>query len=210
MATSELEICNLALTTLGHNTISALAGGSSAPKAEVLCVLHYPLARDTVLRAHPWNCAIRRSTLAQDSTAPNHEYTYRHALPTDCLKVIRTDWEANGFTGSAIYGFAGEAAASSVAPYRIEGRYLLTNESTVKIEYIARITDVAQFDDLLVDVIAQQLAMRICMALTDNASLLQGLRQIYADKLSEARTTDAQEGTARDIVDLSPWIAARF
>ena len=211
MATSDVEICSIALSRVGHLPITSLTGGSSAPKAETLCALHYPICRDTLLRAHPWNFAISRSTLAQDSTTPNHEYSYRHALPSDCLKVIRTSWEANGFVGVAVYGFPGQMGyANDTIPYRIEGRYLLTNESTVSIEYIARITDVAQFDELFTDTLAQRIAAEVSMALTDNASLTQGLWKIYAEKLAEARTSDAQEGTARSVVDLSPWIAARF
>jgi hypothetical protein len=211
MVTSDVEICSLALTRIGHLPVMSLTGGASAPKAETLCALHYPICRDALLRSHPWNFAIMRSTLAQDSTTPNHEFDYRHALPSDCLKVLRTSWEASGFTGAAVYGFPGQSGyANETIPYRIEGRYLLTNESTVSIEYIARITDVAQFDDMFVDVLAQRIAAEIAMPLTDNASLMQGIWKIYAEKLAEARTNDAQEGTPRAIVDLSPWIQARF
>lgn len=211
MASSDVEICNIALTRIGHQTISSLATGSSSPKAATLCALHYPLCRDAVLRAHPWNFAIRRATLAQSSTTPNHEYLYQHALPTDCLKVIRTEWEANGFVGTAVYGFPGvHGMAMDSAPYRIEGRFVLTNEGTVKIEYIARVEDVAQFDDLFVDVLAQRLAAELCMPLKESTSTTQALWQVYGQKLSEARTADAQEGTPRAVVDLSPWIAARF
>lgn len=211
MATSDVEICNLALIRIGHTTIASLTTGTTASKAATLCALQFPICRDALLRAHPWNFAIARSTLAQDATTPNHEFTYRHALPSDCLKVIRTSWEANGFVGVAVYGFPGQMGyANETIPYRIEGRYLLTNESTVSIEYIARITDVAQFDDLFTDVLAQRIAAEIAMALTDNASLTQGLWKLYTEKLAEARTTDAQEGTPREVVDLSPWIAARF
>lgn len=211
MATSDVEICNLALTRIGHQTITSLTASPSTSKAATICALQYPICRDALLRAHPWNFAIARSTLALDSVTPNHEFDYRHALPSDCLKVLRTGWEANGFTGTAIYGFPGQMGYSNLTiPYRIEGRYLLANESEVKIEYIARVTDVAQFDDLFTDVLAQRIAAEISMAITDNASLTQGLWKLYTEKLAEARTNDAQEGTAREVVDLTPWIAARF
>lgn len=36
MATSDVEICNLALTRIGHKTITSLTGGSSAERAETL------------------------------------------------------------------------------------------------------------------------------------------------------------------------------
>jgi len=208
--TSETQICNLALTRIGHGQISNLTESS---KAGSLCALHYPICRDSVLRAHPWNFAIRRATLGLSAISPNHEFTYQHALPEDpyCLKVIRTDWEANGFAGSAVYGFPGQMGyANAVQPYRIEGRFLLCDEETVKIEYIARVEDVAQFDDLFVDVLAQRLAAEISVAFTDTQTMTNAMWQIYQNKLSEARTTDAQEGTPREVVDLSPWVVARI
>ena len=191
MATSETDICNLALSRLGRQLITSLTEGTTAADR---CVLHYPLSRDTVLRAHPWNFAVRRVTLALSATTPNHEFTYQHALPTDCLKVVRTSWDADGLS----------------IEHRIEGRFILCNETTVKIEYIARMTDVAQFDELFVDVLAQRLAAEMCMVFTDNQSLTRSLLEVYAAKLDEARGVDAQEGTPREIVDVSSWLVARY
>lgn len=207
---SETQICNLALTRIGHTQITSLSEGT---KASSLCTLHYPICRDSVLRAHPWNFAIRRATLGLSAITPNHEFTYQHALPEDpyCLKVIRTSWEADGISGTAFYGFPGQMGyANAMIPYRIEGRYLLCDEDTVKIEYIARVTDVTQFDDLFIDVLAQRLAAEISVAFTDTQTMAKAMWEIYQQKLSEARTSDAQEGTPRDVVDLSSWIVARY
>jgi hypothetical protein len=205
--TSETDICNMALDRLGHQTITSLDQGT---KAADLCARNYPRSRDSLLRAHPWNFAIKRATLALSATTPNHEFTYQHALPVDCLKVIRTNWEAEGISGAAIYGFPGmHGYADSSVPYRIEGRFLLCNETTAKIEYVAQITDTTQFDELFTDVLAQRLAAEIGQALTDNSSAVEKLWSIYQTKLNEARLTDAQEGTPREVVDLSPWLIAR-
>lgn len=207
--TSVVDICNLALTRIGHSQITSLDEGT---KASDLCSLHYAFCRDAVLRAHPWNFAITRATLALSATTPNHEWTYQHALPSDpyCLKVIRTDWEASGYATTAIYGFPGVNGYSGAAvPYRIEGRNLLCNENVVKIEYIARITDTEQFDMLFVDVLAQRLAAEIALPLTDTQTATKTMWDIYNAKLIEARTNDAQEGSPREVVDLSPWIAIR-
>jgi hypothetical protein len=211
-ATSETEICNIALTRIGHGLISSLDENTTAAQ---VCNLHYARTRDAMLRAHPWNFAIRRATLAQSATTPNHEFTYYHVLPVDCLKVIRTNWEADGSIGTAIYGFPGQMGyATQIAPYRIEnvasvGKCIACNEDTVKIEYIAQITDVAQFDDLFVDCLAQRLAAEVCMRLTDNQSATRTMWELATAKLAEARSTDAQEGTPREVVDLSGWLVAR-
>ena len=206
-ATSETELCNLALTRLGHMQISNLNEGT---KAADLCKLHYPRSRDALLRSHPWNFAIKRATLALSTATPNHEFSYLHMLPTDCLKVLRTSWEADGAVGSAIYGFPGQIGyADAASPYRIEGKFIACNETVVKIEYVSRVTDTAQFDDLFTDVLAQRVAAEICMALTDNQSAAQSVWQIYTAKLGEARVQDAMEGSPRDVVDLSGWIITR-
>lgn len=210
--TSVVDICNLALTRLGHGMISAIDEGS---KAGDLCSLHYPLCRDATLRAHPWNFAIRRQELAASATTPNHEFDYYFALPDDCLKVIRTDWEADGLTSTAVYGYPGmNGYAGESVPYRLEshaslGKVLATNESTCSIEYIARIEDPTLFDDLFIDVLAQRLAAELAVPLTDTQTVAKAMWEIYQNKLMEARTTDAQEGTPREVVDLSPWIRAR-
>lgn len=210
--TSPVDICNLALTRIGHSQISSLDENS---KGADLCSLHYPICRDAVLRAHPWNFAIRRATLAQSSTTPNHEFEYYHVLPTDCLKVIRTDWEASGLASTAVYGFPGiHGYAGGSAEYRIEnvsgvGKCIATNERVVSIEYIAQIMDTAQFDPLFIDLLAQRIAAEVSIAFTDTQTVTKAMWDIYQSKLAEARTTDAQEGTPRDITDPSPWLAAR-
>lgn len=196
---SEVDICNMALDRLGHQPIVALGENT---KAGGLCQRNYARCRDAVLTAHPWNFAIARAELSQDGTAPAFEYDYRFALPSGptppyCLKVVRTRWEAEGY-------------ASTDIPYRIEGRFLLCNEATAAIEYVARITDPAQFDELFTDVLAQRIAGEIGMALTDNASLIDKVWSVYQSKLVEARLVDAQQGTPREVVDLSPWVIARL
>lgn len=208
MATSETEICNLALVRLGHTPITTLSEGT--PTAD-LCNLFYPITRDSLLRSHPWNFAISRATLALSATTPNHEFSYQHTLPADCLKVIRTGWEADGTTsGSAVYGFPGVAGYAGVEiPYRVEGRSILCNETVVKIEYIAKITDVSQFDPLFVTALSLNLALSIGMRLTDNATLVKGLSDEFRLAMVEARMNDATEGTPRDVVDTSGWIVAR-
>ena len=190
--TSEPQIANVALTRLGHLQIVTFDDGT---KPSDLCRLHYPICRDALLRMHAWNFAIRRVALALSATAPNHEYSYAYALPTDCIRVIRTGLEADGFSG---------------IDYRIEGKFLLTDETPVNIEYVARITDVTQFDDMFVDVLAQRMAAEMAMPLTDNASLTKTAWDIYTTKLQEARTGDSQEGTPRDIIDMNGWLQARL
>jgi hypothetical protein len=210
---SVVDICNLALTRIGHGQISSLDEDS---KAGDLCTLHYPMARDALLAAHPWNFAIRRQELAASADyTPAFEFDYYFPLPTDCLKVIRTDFEASGSSSTAVYGFPGMSGyVNDIVPYRLEshaslGRVIACSESTLEIEYTAKVTDTAQFDELFVDLLAQRLAAEMCVAFTDTQSLAKSMWEIYQAKLVEARLIDAQQGSAREIVDLSPWLQVR-
>lgn len=218
MVTSVLEIYNLAITRLGHEPMSS---ESENTKAGRLCRLHYPTLRDAVLRAHPWNFAVRRVALAQLSVTPAFEFDFAYALPTDpyCLKIVRTNYEADGFSSTAVYSYPGLAAYGTiVVDYRIESidvsgtpvRALLTNESSISIEYIARITDVSLFDPLFVDCLAARMAAELAIPLTDNQSATKTLMDLYQMKLSEARTMDAQEGSPREVVNTDPWLMARI
>ena len=38
----------------------------------------------------PWNCLHKRVQLAQNSTAPVVEYSHAYALPSDCLRVLKS------------------------------------------------------------------------------------------------------------------------
>ena len=190
MASSETEIANIALSRLGNGLqISALTEATLAAR---LCNLNYVACRDATLRAHPWNFAVRRAMLAQDTTVPAFEYAFRYALPIDCVRVIRSSIEAQG----------------APEDFRVEGRFLLSDEGTIGIEYIARVTDVSSFDDDFVDCLASRLAAEICPTLTESASMTKNLWDIHAVKLKEARSVDGQEGTPRNFVsDL--WVVAR-
>jgi hypothetical protein len=206
--TSEVQLCNMSLTRLGHPTITSL---DQDTKGAALCKLHYPILRDAVLRAHPWNFAIKRAELASlASPGIAFEYTAKFALPDDCLKILRTSEDADGMPAGVVYGYPGLVGGGAGYSYRVEGKYILTNGTTCKIEYVARITDVAQFDALFVDALSARLTAEIAMAMTDNAKMSEYAMQSYEAKIREARQIDAQEGTPRDIVDATGWIMARF
>lgn len=190
--TSEVDICNIALTRLGEPMITSLLGSS---KGAMYCNLHYPRTRDAILRAHPWNFALKRVELSLATDTPAFEFDYAFDLPVDCLKVIRTRWDAEATEG---------------VEYRIEGHQLLCNEETAAIEYIAKITNPDLYDPLFVDLLAHRLAAEIAKAMTDDSNLIKGLWEIYQAKLAEARTTDATEGTPRDVVDAGGWVLARL
>ena len=187
---TEVQICNLALTRIGKDTITSLSENSKAAR---MCNVHYEPTRDALLEESLWNFAIKRADLSQDVTTPNHEFANRYLLPTDFLRIVRTENEALEYFHE----------------YRIEGDYLLTDDGEVAIEYVAKITDPAKFPPQFADLLAQRLAAEICMVLTDNASATEQLWKVYETKLRAARFSDAVQGTPRNII-ADTWTNSRI
>lgn len=181
---STVEICNIALSNLGDQLITSLTEANARARA---CNLRFNDTRDAVLRSHPWNCAMSRATLAVSGT-PDWGYTNSFALPTDCLRVLDVE--------------------DPDTEWKIEGRNIVSDGSTIKIRYIAQITDTTLFDSTLVQAIALKLAWEIAETLTGNIDLKREMWQKYQFAISEARSNDAMEGTPEKI-EADEWLLAR-
>jgi hypothetical protein len=186
---STVDICNKALVLLGADQIASLTEDSEEAR---LVAAQFDTARDTVLRAYPWNCAMTRQALAQDATAPISGYAAQFQLPSDpfCLRAL----EINDDPGAA---------------FKIEGRLLLTDEGAVTLRYVARVTDTEQYDALLVAAIAARLASFIAYAVSGSRQVQVDMLDAYKDVMSTAKTADAQEGTP-DVLIADEWELARF
>ena len=171
--TSAVDIANSALNNIGASTINSLTEDSVAAR---IVNQRYVFVRDAVFRSHPWNCLVRRASLAQNSTAPTWGYAYAYNLPTDpyCLRVLRLE--------------------KLDLDYKVEGRTIVSDEQTMKIKFIARVTDPNEYDTLLVESIAARLAADICYGITNSNALVANMVALYESKLKEARFVDATEG----------------
>jgi len=171
---SETDIWTLALSHIGADPVTLY---DDPRKSATLCRRLYPSIRDAVLRAYPWRCARIQRSLAVLADAPSDRYEYGYSLPTDpyCLwvpKMLNEDLD-----------------------YEVEGRNLLSNESTVTVTYIKRVTDPGLFDTLLIEAIAERLASTLAFPLTGIPTLGKELWGLYTLKLTEARVADSMEGT---------------
>ena len=191
MATTETEICNSALAKIGAQSILDLDEESKAGR---LCKKLYPLLRDEVMAAHPWNFAIKRADLGDAlATAPVFEYSYAYALPGDCLRVIKTNLNL-------------EPSGAGEAKWKIENvedqRALVTDWEDIKVMYVAKITNVTLFQPHFVEALAWRLAADLAYPMTTSSTLAANMLAIYEDRLAKARSFDGQEGSL-DIVDAS-------
>tara|TARA_R110000803_G_scaffold22601_7_gene56074 strand:+ start:17 stop:595 length:579 start_codon:yes stop_codon:yes gene_type:complete len=177
MAT-DVSICANALRRLGDDPITSLSDDTERAR---LCNGFYADARDSVLRAHPWNFAITRASLARLTLAPAYGFNYMYALPTSpyCLRVLEMEHPD--------YIFKIETEATS-------GRVLLTDEAEAKILYVGRVTDATQFDTMFVDALTAKMAVDLAYPVTGSTALQAQMQKMYDNKLSEARSVDGMEG----------------
>lgn len=184
---SDVDICNMALTAIGHKTITSLLEASEAARK---CNVYLQKVIDAVLRAYPWNCAMARATLVQIAETPVFGFSYKYALPTNpyCLRVLQLSDKSMKF--------------------KIEGGVLLCDEATAKILYIARIA-AGSMDSLLVDTVAARMAAELAYPLANSHTLQANMWKIYETKIEEAYQVDAQEGTP-DEVEVTDWLNVRY
>ena len=190
---SVVNICNSALNLIGASTISALTEDTKNAR---LCNQRYEPVRNRVFRSHNWNCLIKRVQLAANSTDPVVEYAKSYALPSDCLRVLKIH---NGTTDSI----------ASNLDYKIEGRNIVTDQTTVYLVYIALDEDPNNYDTYLREAVSHQLAADLAYAITNNATLANNYMTRADERLREARFIDATENSL-DTVEANEFTDARL
>jgi hypothetical protein len=180
-SSSEVDICNSALTLFGESMILSIDPPDGTLVA-MLCAQHYHKQRNAALRAFPWGFAMKRAALNQLTSSPAWGFAYQYQIPTDCLRIwkiqhsSRTDWKR-------------------------EGDKLLTDLSSVNVRYISKVTDTNAFDSIFIDAIAARLAATICIAITGKKTTAEMLWALYKAKIEEAEEIDSQEGEPEEIDD---------
>lgn len=187
---SQIQLCNLAIVRLGGNPITALTDGTTEAN---LCNILFSQIADEVMVEGSWTSTIRRASLAATTDTPAFEYTYSYQLPVDpfCLKVLNIDENLPG-----------------TIDYRIEDDRLLTDSTSVKIRYIARLTATGDWDTLLARAFVARLASELAYPLTGNAAKAQAEMQRYNQFLLEGLAINGQQGS-KEIISSSDLIEVR-
>lgn len=188
-ATSFVEMANSGLIKLGASTIISLDLNTDSSKEAKLCNLRYERCRDIVLRAHPWNFAIKRSILAPDVTAPAFDYTYLTPFPSDAIRIL--------------------GIGPSGTDYRIEGRNFVSDNDAIECRYVYQVTDPTIIDDLAIECMALRLAADLAYPLMQSSSLQKNMWDMYKDALRQAKSVDGKEELPQEM-EMSLWLDARF
>lgn len=188
MSATAVSICSNALLRLGAQTIASLE--ESNDRARIAANL-YESVRDSTLRSHPWNCAVKRVVLAPDTVAPAFDFTAAFTLPGDWLKTLQV-----GLDGYEV-------------DYKTESGKIMASGTSLPLRYIWRNTVPSTWDAMLIE--AMQLAMAAAMAygITKSASMVEVHEKKLAQHMKHCRATDGQDDPPETLGDF-PLLQARF
>ena len=189
---SDVDVVNAALLKLGARPILTMTDDSIEGR---LAQRRYDTVRDDVLRAHPWNFAQKRTSVAASATVPTYEYSFAYPVPTDFLRLMEIDSPNN-------------------EPWRIESMddslHILTDSGTpLKILYVYRVTNVDMMPMSFREALSATLALEWAEAITGSSDKTVMMEQLRSRKMSEARSVDGQEQTADDVFEAFTWTDSR-
>jgi len=183
MILSDISICTNALIKIGASSISSFEDGTA--EAEVSFNL-YPIVKNGLLSAYPWNFATCTKDLAKCSENPISDYKYSYQLPPDFLRVIS----------------AGEGSSSKGIEYKIIGKKLYTNHPSVILRYIYSPKE-EDLPPYFIEGLIAKLASEFCIPITESTSRAELLKKQSDEFFQRARVLDSQQDTPEKFEDFS-------
>ena len=188
---SKVTIVNAALHKLGGKRIASFDDESSNAD---LARDTYEQLRDKLLRAHDWDFASRRASLAASATSPVWEFESAYPLPSGS-EAAPPLWALRVLEVESLIG----------AEWQVEGREIVTNISgPIKIRYAARVEDVdsypPDFYESLVTLLAREWAGKI----TELEHRVNAMASLHQEAVREAKVNSAQQGTPNQI-EATEW-----
>lgn len=190
--TTKISICSGALLQLGKAPISSFEEPGDHAR---ICANIYPAERDSLLREHLWNCAIRREILAPLSDAPVSGFEKQFQLPGDFLRLIEVGDSQNYY---------------SPVSYKLEGRRILASGTVLPIQYVFRNNNEATWDAKLIELMTARMLWKLAYPITQSTSLREAMRGEYEALARAARSIDAQEDPAQSLSEDYPLIYGRY
>lgn len=201
MASSDVVICNLALSHIGSDALLSSINPPDGSVESGYCSRYYPVARQELIEMHPWTFSKTRAVLALLSTNPSATWAYAYTEPADLVQPQRilttSTLDAYGF-----FPFGGLLRADEVAlftergsaDFESENGVILTNEQSAVLLYTRDVTDTSRFTAgftvALSYLVASYLAGPIIKGSEGTNAALK-MRQVATMKAREAMANDA-------------------
>jgi|DEB19_MinimDraft_3_1074340.scaffolds.fasta_scaffold34636_3 hypothetical protein len=158
--TSEVDICNLALTESFCSEIQSLTAQSR--EAEV-CNRFYAQCRDLLLSGYNWKFNQVRRSLSVSSETPPNDWGYAYEVPTNCLYAVKI--------------FQSNRNPVKEIPFTIESKLnvdekiLYTDEPDAILIYRKKITVTNMFSPMFIEAFANLLGAKVAMGLKQDINL---------------------------------------
>lgn len=179
-----VDICNLALTSLGQDPIRSLDENNKRARS---CRAVYEVYKRELLRKALWKFATRTAVLApiRDDALEKLGFV-GFLVPRDFVRKKRV-WFGD-YRDDVDYDI----------DHSIQGRNIVVKARDVgdmplRMLYISSEVTEDDFDDLFLETLAMRIAYGLTYSLVQSTSLRESLRTEYESKLGEARSVDSQE-----------------
>ena len=230
MATTEVDIVNLALSHLGHTDfITAVGGGTvaeltgaSTSKKEALAQQFYEIDRKAVLKEQSWRFARVYALLVEvdngDGEVWRDEWDRAFTIPDDCL-YVRQLLPNDELVNPAAYGIRQDRFPAGTWRYAIRVhagvKVLMANVSATdaRLEYTENVTSVARMADEphFLEALTRRLAWHMAPAISTDRGLPNVLLGEYKLALAEAKLLDInQDNPPSSSRRVSKYIHARY
>jgi hypothetical protein len=184
MASAKLEIVNNALVELGDTILSSLSENRLA--VAVANQVYDDVYEDLLAKA-PWRFAVQKSDLSRLVELPLNEWAYQYELPELCLSIIRT---------------------YPMTRYEIFGTRIYSNSSSLSVDYIKKVSE-TNLTPPFVRLLSLELAVRMCMAITNDVDLKTRLQGDARMQFAAAMAVDAQQ-RPNVTIQSSPFVDVRY
>lgn len=183
MATTEAEICNIALGAIGAKSLITALDPNEGVEARH-CTLFYEVTRNALLRSHDWQFARRTVALALTSEDLPPEWDYGYQYPNKCMRIHRVRSAADRITPQKYQLGANEA---------LNKKLIYTDQEDAYIVYTAVIENTTLFDYSFVNCLAFAMAIKLAMPLTKKPGIQKAMQDAYLSAWSMAIANDANE-----------------
>lgn len=127
-------------------------------------------------------------------SAPNHGFSGRVHLPVGFIRLTNVFESLSAF---------------EEGDYQLFGRDMLTNVEILRLDYVYDSTDYSQWDNLMIDAFAANLAMRLAQPLLRSTERYSQMKQMYDSMISKSKFKNAGEPPYTTIKRRSAWLSAR-
>lgn len=186
MAT-KISICNEALSMIGAKSIISFDESTENARR---CASIYDQTRKSLLRMHPWSCAIKRIKLSPLVQQPAFGWSHQFVLPKDFERLI----------------------SASTNDFEFENRHILANCNLINLIYVFDNDNEQMWDSLLVEAMSLYMVTKLAKPITASQTEADSAWQKLQNILKQARAINGQERPSQDFSnDYSPsLINARY